>query len=104
MVQFNPQIEFDILHRCKKSVQIIVYGGEMGGNKDKDQTLGQDNNIIASAQREIDRASIKGRPNINEISKRNEETEKQERKSFYITTGIIVLLITVVVLLVYFFS
>ena len=104
MVQFNPQIEFDILHRCKKSVQIIVYGGEMGGNKDKDQTFEQDNNIIASAQREIDRASIKGRPDINEISKRNEETEKQERKSFYITTGIIVLLITVVVLLVYFFS
>ena len=104
MAQFNPQIEFDILHRCKKSVQIIVYGGEMGGNKDKDQTFGQDNNIIASAQREIDRASIKGRPNINEISKRNEETEKQERKSFYITTGIIVLLITAVVLLVYFFS
>ena len=82
----------------------MVYGGDMGGNKNKDQTFGQDNNIIASTRREIDRASIKGRPNINEISKRNEETEKQERKSFYITTGIIVLLITVVVLLVYFFS
>ena len=81
-------------------------GGEMGSNKDKDkdQTFGQDNNIIAPAQREIDRSSIKGRPNINEISKRNEETEKQERKSFYITTGIKVLLIILVVLMIYFFS
>ena len=76
----------------------------MGGNKDKDQTFGQDNNTIASAQREIDHASIKGRPNINEISKRNEETEKQERKSFYITAGIIVLLVVVIIIAIYFLS
>ena len=76
----------------------------MGDNKDKDQTFGQDNNTIASAQREIDHASIKGRPNINEISKRNEETAKQERKSAYTIAGIIVFLIIVVMFLVYFFN
>ena len=58
-------------------------GGEMGDNKDKDQTLEQDNNIIASAQREIDRASIKGRPDINEISRRNRKEEKKEKKTNY---------------------
>ena len=104
MVQFNPQIEFDILHRCKKSVQIIVYGEEMSSNNNKDQTVGQDDKIMTSAQKEYDRKYIKGRPNIDEISKRNEETEKKERRSSYITAVIIVLLITVVLLLVYFIS
>ena len=74
----------------------------------KSQAVEKIDGIIVPMQkersRENSRISIAGRPDINEISKRNEETEKQERKSFYITTGIIVLLITVVVLLVYFFS
>ena len=48
--------------------------------------------------------TIKGRPDINEISKRNEIEEIQEKKIIYIRTGIRVLLVVVVVLLVYFFS
>ena len=46
--------------------------------------------------RENSRIFIAGRPNINEISKRNEEVEKRKRKSFYTVTGIIVLFIAVV--------
>lgn len=73
----------------------------------KAQTNKKDSEAVASAQqkllRENDHASITSRPNIDEISKRNEEAVKQERKSFYTVTGIIVLLIIVAMLLVYFF-
>ena len=54
--------------------------------------------------RENSRISIAGRPNINEISKRNEAIAKQERKSFYTVVGIIVLLIIAIIFLLYFFS
>ena len=50
-------------------------------------------------------SSVTGRPNIDVISKRNEEEAKQERKSiFYTVAGIIVLFIIAVMFLVYFFS
>ena len=49
-------------------------------------------------------SSVTGRPNIDVISKRNEEEAKQERKSVYIVAGVLILLIGVVVFLVYFFS
>ena len=49
-----------------------------------------------------DNQTIKARPDINEISKRNEIEEKKEKKIIYIRTGIIILLIAVVVPLVYF--
>ena len=45
-----------------------------------------------------------GRPNIDEINKRNAAEEKQDRKSSYIVTGIMVLLVVAVVVLVYFFA
>ena len=51
-----------------------------------------------------DNQTIKARPDINEISKRNEIEEIQEKKIIYIRTGIIVLLVVVVALVVYFFS
>ena len=54
--------------------------------------------------RENSRIYIAGRPNINEISRRNEEVVKQERKSFYKVAGIIVLLIIAIIFLLYFFS
>ena len=54
--------------------------------------------------RKNSRTSIAGRPNIDEISKRNEAIAKQERKSFYKVAGIIVLLIIAIILLLYFFS
>ena len=50
------------------------------------------------------RIFIAGRPNINEISKRNEAIANQERKSFYKVAGIIVLLIIAIIFLLYFFS
>ena len=54
--------------------------------------------------REISHKSIAGRPNIDEISKRNEAIAIQERKSFYKVAGIIVLLIIAIIFLLYFFS
>ena len=53
--------------------------------------------------RENSRISIAGRPDINEISKRNEAIANQERKSFYKVAGIIVLLIIAIIYLLYFF-
>ena len=47
-----------------------------------------------------DNQTIKPRPDINEISKRNEIEEKKEKKIIYIRTGIIILLIAVA--LIYF--
>ena len=84
----------------------------MGNNDDnepdlfdgQDQTIGRDGKVIASEQKVNGRATIKGRPNIDEIVSRNEEQEKQERKLAYKTTGIIILFIIAVMLLIYFFS
>ena len=66
----------------------------MGNDNDKDQTIKKD----------VGHSSISGRPNIDEISKRNEEEIKRERKSLYIVAGIIILFIVIVVVLIYFFS
>ena len=80
----------------------------MGNDYDKDQTVKKNDKTVVTEQkrqqREYDHSSITGRPNIDEISKKNKETEKRERKSFYTVTEIIVLLIIVDIFLVYFFS
>ena len=76
----------------------------MDSNNDKDQTAEQEDKVVVTANEENRRGSIKGRPNIAEISKRNDEEEKRDRKSFYLMTGTIMLSIIVVILLVYFFS
>ena len=55
-------------------------------------------------QRENNHRSIAGRPNIDEISRRNEAIANLERKSFYKVAGIIVLLIIAIIFLLYFFS
>ena len=74
----------------------------------KRQTIEKIDGIIMPTQkerpRENSRISIAGRANINEISKRNEEIVKQERKSSYKVAGIIVLLIIAIIFLLYFFS
>ena len=74
----------------------------------KSQTIEKNEGIIVPMQkerpRENSRISIAGRPNINEISKRNEAIANQERKSFYTVAGIIVLLIIAIIFLLYFFS
>ena len=75
---------------------------------DKSQTVEKIDGTVVPMQkeqpRENGRISITGRPNINEISKRNEAIAKQERESFYKVAGIIVLLIIAIIFLLYFFS
>ena len=66
----------------------------MGNNNYKTQPIKKDNSY----------SSITGRPNIDVISKRNEEVAIQEKKSLYAVIGIITLLITGIFLLVYFFG
>ena len=61
--------------------------------------MGSDDEIKLRANQ-----TIKGRPDINEISKRNEAIANQEKKSFYLVAGIIVLLIIAIIFLLYFFS
>ena len=79
---------------------------DSGGGKN--QTVKKIDETKVSMQkerlRENSRISIAGRPNINEISKRNEAIANQERKSFYTVAGIIVLLIIAIIFLLYFFS
>ena len=45
-----------------------------------------------------------GRPNIDEINKRNAEEERQDRKTSYTVTGIMALVVIVIIALVYFFT
>ena len=78
-------------------------------DNDKEQTVEKDNETVASAQKRQQEkdghaSSITGRPNIDEISKRNAEAVRQEKRSSYLVAGIIVLLIMAVMLLVYFLS
>lgn len=75
----------------------------------KNQTITNDNATKASEQEELQRegsrTSVIGRrPNIDEISKRNEAEAKQERKSSFVIAGVIALLIVAVIFLVFFFS
>ena len=75
----------------------------------KSQTVEKINETMVYMQKERPRKNshilpIAGRPNINEMSKRNEAIANQERKSFYTVAGKIVLLIIAIVFLFYFFS
>ena len=74
----------------------------------KSQTVEKIDGAIVPMQkerpRENSRIYIAGRPNINEMSKRNEAIANQERKSFYMVAGIIVFLIIAIIFLLYFFS
>ena len=78
------------------------------GSNGKSQTVEKIDGTVMPMQKERprnnSRISIAGRPDINEISKRNEAIAKQERKSFYKVVGIIVLLIIAIIFLLYFFS
>ena len=74
------------------------------GDNYKDLTAKRNEGTVLSEQKEDTRPTITGRPNIDEISKRNEEAVRQERRSSYLVAGIIVLLIMAVMLLVYFIS
>ena len=80
---------------------------EDSGNT-KSQTVEKTDETMEPVQkerpRENNRKFIAGRPNINEISKRNEAIANQERKSFYKVAGVIVFLIIAIIFLLYFFS
>ena len=68
-------------------------------NENKD-----DEKVSSTQEKSQERHIPTGRPDLNEIKKRNAEEEKDDRKSTYILAGIMVLLIVVVIVLVYFFS
>ena len=68
-------------------------------NKNKD-----DETVSSTQNRPQGRHIITGRPDLNEIKKKNAEEEEQDRKSIYTVAGIMALLIVVVIVLVYFFS
>jgi cobalamin biosynthesis Mg chelatase CobN len=73
---------------------------------DKDRIAEKDDaKTVTSTQKETDKRSMStGRPNIDDINKRNAEEKKQDRKSSYIIAGIVVLLIAVIVIAIYFLS
>ena len=72
---------------------------------DNGQNVEKDNETLISTQVRTPGGSLStGRPNIDDINKRNAEEEKQDRKSTYTTTGIIVLLVVVIIVAIYFFS
>ena len=73
----------------------------------EDRYNGKSQAVEGSEYKEKERPrenSRTGRPDINEISKRNEAIANQERKTFYKVAGIIVLLIIAIIFLLYFFS
>ena len=78
----------------------------MENDSDKDRIVEKDDEkTVTSTQEEADKRSMStGRPNIDDITKRNEEEKKQDRKSSYTIAGIVVLLIAVIVIAIYFFS
>ena len=78
----------------------------MKNDNDKGHTIEKTDETTTFTQgySKDDHASVTGRPNIDEISKRNEEDAKLERKSIYKKVGIVVLFIIVAVVLIYFFS
>ena len=45
-----------------------------------------------------------GRPDLNEINRRNAEEEKKDRKTSYNVAGIMALFVIIVIALVYFFT
>ena len=78
----------------------------MENDSDKDRMVEKgDEKTVTSTQEETDKRSMStGRPNIDDITKRNEEEKKQDRKSTYTIAGIVALLIAVIVIAIYFFS
>ena len=78
----------------------------MGNDSDKDRIVEKDDEkTVTSTQEGTDKRSMStGRPNIDDITKRNAEEKKQDKKSSYTIAGIVVLLIAVIVIAIYFFS
>ena len=61
--------------------------------------------IVTSTQERLQESyAPTGRPNINEINKRNAEQDKQEKKASYKVAGTAILAIVLIVIAVYVFS
>lgn len=92
-----------MLHSVKKSVQIIFIGMFMANPKGK--IINKGYGTVMSPQEKLQRSHIPtGRPDLNEIKRRNEEEEKRDKKSIYNIAGIMALAIVVVIVLIYFFG
>ena len=78
----------------------------MENDRDKDRIVDKgDEKTMTSTKEETNKRSMStGRPNIDDINKRNAEEKKQDRKSTYTIAGIVVLLIAVIVISIYFLS
>ena len=67
----------------------------------KGQNVEEDDETLISTQVRTPGGSLStGRPNINDINKRNVEEAKQDRKSSYTIIGIALLLVAVVIIIV----
>ena len=72
---------------------------------DKDQTVEKNEETMASTQEGTQETSAAtNRPNINDITARNEEEVRQDRKSSYKKAGIVALLVAVIIIAIYFLS
>ena len=68
-------------------------------------TARKNDEITTSTQERLQESFVStGRPNINEINKRNAEQDKQEKKASYRVVGIVILAIVLIVAVLYFFS
>ena len=72
---------------------------------DKSQAVERSNETITSKhERPQESYASTGRPDINEINKRNAEQDKQEQKASYKVAGMVILAIVLIVIAVYAFS
>ena len=71
----------------------------------KDQTVEKDDETEKSTHIKFQENRARtGRPDLNEINKRNAEESLRDRKSSYTIAGIMALFVAVVIILVYLFS
>ena len=69
------------------------------------RTARKNDEIATSTQERLQESFVPtGRPNINEINKRNAEQDKQEKKASYKVAGTAILAIVLIVIAVYVFS
>ena len=69
------------------------------------RTARKNDEIVTSTQEGLQENFVStGRPNINEINKRNAEQDKQEKKASYKVAGAVILAIVLIVIAVYVFS
>ena len=69
------------------------------------KTVKKNDEIAISTQERPQEAYVPtGRPDINEINKRNAEQDKQEKKASYKVAGMVILAIVLIIIAVYAFS